>query len=126
LLVLATWGWALTWIPYALAPNLATLFAEYVVGAPIVTIFLIVQARYQLRLIPDELRGRVNSVILLATVGLEPLSIVLTGVLLQHFGGVTTIIIVFVPQVVLAALTTLNSHQMRSEPANADGSTRRR
>lgn len=126
LLVLATWGWALTWIPYALAPNLATLFAAYVVGAPIVTIFLIVQSSYQLRLIPDELRGRVNSVILLATVGLEPLSIALTGVLLQHFGGVTTILLVFVPQVVLAALTTLNSHLLRSEPPHADGSTRRR
>ncbi|MGI8825310.1 MAG: hypothetical protein ACR2JC_06670 [Chloroflexota bacterium] len=50
-------------------------------------IFLVVQSSYQLRVIPDELRGRVNSVFLLATVGLEPLSITLTGILLQAFGG---------------------------------------
>lgn len=117
LMVLVTWGWAFTWIPYALAPNLATLFAAYIVGAPIVAIFLVVQMSYQLRLIPDELRGRVNSVFRLLTVGLEPLSIALTGVLLQAFGGVSTILIVFAPQVVLAALTTLNPHLRRAAPA---------
>lgn len=114
LMVLTTWGWALTWIPYALAPNLASLFAAYIVGAPIVAIFLVVQSSYQLRLIPDELRGRVNSVLLLATVGLEPLSIALTGVLLQNFGAVTTILIVVVPQVLLAAVTTLNPRIRRA------------
>ncbi len=121
LMVLATWGWALTWIPYALAPNLAALFAAYIVGAPIVAIFLVVQSSYQLRLIPDELRGRVNSVFRLVTLGLQPLSLALTGVLLQNFGGVSTILIVFVPQVVLAALTTLNPHLRRAAPARADG-----
>jgi MFS family permease len=119
LMVLATWGWALTWIPYALAPNLATLFVAYIVGAPIVAIFLVVQSSYQLRLISDALRGRVNSVFLLMTVGLEPLSITLTGILLQAYGGVTTILIVFVPQVVLAALTTLNPRLRRAAPAGA-------
>lgn len=117
LMVLATWGWALTWIPYALAPNLATLFAAYIVGAPIVAIFLVVQSSYQLRLIPDELRGRVNSVFQLVTVGLEPLSITLTGVLLQAFGGVSTILIIFVPQVLLAAVTTLNPRLRHAAPA---------
>ncbi len=121
LTVLTTWGWALTWIPYALAPNLATLFAAYLIGAPIVAIFLVVQSSYQLRLIPDELRGRVNSVILLVTVGLEPLSIILTGVLLQAFGGVSTILIVFVPQVVLAALTALKSRLRHAAPTRAMG-----
>lgn len=57
LTVLATWGWALTWIPYAIGPNFATLFAAYIVSAPIVAVFLVVQSGYQLRLIPDELRG---------------------------------------------------------------------
>ena len=42
------------------------------------------------------------------TFGVEPLSIVLAGILLQAYGGATTILIVFVPQVVLAALTTFN------------------
>jgi len=121
LMVLATWGWALTWIPYALAPNLATLFAAYIVGAPIVAIFLVVQSSYQLRLIPDEFNGRVNGVFRLVTLGLQPLSLALTGVLLQNFGGVSTILMVFVPQVLLAVLTTLNPHLRRSAPARADG-----
>jgi MFS family permease len=117
LMVLATWGWALSWMPYALAPNLATLFVAYIVGAPIVSMFIVVQSSYQIRLIPDELRGRVNSVFLLVTVGLEPLSIIVAGALLQAYGGVTTILIVFVPQVVLAAVTTLNPRLRRSGSA---------
>lgn len=124
LLVLATWGWALTWIPYALAPNFATLFAAYIVGAPVVAIFLVVQSSYQLRIIPDGLRGRVNSVFLLATAGLAPLSIALTGVLLQAFGGVGTILVVFVPQVLLAVLTTLNPHLRRAGAAHTGGEAR--
>jgi MFS family permease len=108
LMVLATWGWAFTWIPYALAPNFATLVVAYVVGAPIVSIFLVVQTSYQLRLVPDQLRGRVNSIFLLATAGLEPVSFILTGELLQAYGGTRTILIIFVPQALLAVLTAFN------------------
>lgn len=120
LMVLATWGWALTWIGYAVAPNLTALFAAYIVGAPVVAIFMVVQSSYQMRLVPDEFRGRVNSVFRFVSFGPEALSLALTGVLLQAYGGVTTILIVFVPQVVLAALTMLNPHLRRSEPARAD------
>jgi MFS family permease len=121
LMVLATWGWAFTWIPYALAPSFATLCAASIVGAPIVSVFILVQSSYQLRLVPDELRGRVNSVFRLLTVGVEPLSIALTGVLLQAYGGVSTILIVFTPQVLLAALTTLNPRLRRAAPSKAVG-----
>lgn len=116
LMVIATWGWALTWVPYALAPNFATLFIGSLVGSPIVAIFIFAQSTYQLRLVPDELRGRVNSVFRLITVGVEPLSVALTGILLQAYGGVSTILIVFAPQVVLAALATFN-RQLRGAAA---------
>jgi MFS family permease len=120
LMVAATWGWALTWVPYALAPNFPMLLVSYLVGAPVVGMFILVQSTYQLRLVPDERRGRVNSVFRLITVGVEPLSIALTGILLQAYGGVTAILIVFVPQVVLAALTTFNQ-QLRATAAHATG-----
>lgn len=120
LIVLATWGWALTWIPYALAPNFFTLFAASIVGSPIVAIFIVTQSSYLLRLVPDELRGRVNSVFRLLTVGVEPLSIALTGILLQTYGGVTTILIVFVPQVLLAVVTAFSPRLHLASPARAD------
>lgn len=113
LVVIATWGWTLTWVPYALAPNFATLFVGYLVGAPVVGMFILVQSTYQLQVVPDELRGRVNSVFRLITVGVEPLSVALTGILLQAYGGVSTVLIVFAPQVVLAALTTVFNRQLR-------------
>jgi len=40
--------------------------------------------------------------------------------LLQAFGGVATILMVFVPQVILAALAMLNPHLRCSGPARAD------
>jgi hypothetical protein len=63
----------------------------------------------------------VNGVFRLLTVGVKPLSIALTGVLLQAFGGVTTILIVFVPQVILAALTTIIPRLRRAAPADTGG-----
>jgi len=105
------------WILYAPAPNFAALFAASIVGAPIVGVFALVQSSYHLWITPDELRGRVNSVFRPVTVGMEPLSITLTGALLQAIGGVTTILVAVVPQVVLAALTTFILRMSRVDPA---------
>ena len=80
-------------------------------------VFALVQSSYHLWITPDELRGRVNSVFRPVTVGMEPLSITLTGALLQAIGGVTTILVAVVPQVVLAALTTFILRMSRVDPA---------
>jgi len=41
--------------------------------------------------------------------GLQPVSLILTGALLQTMGAVTTVVILFVPQVALAIAATLHS-----------------
>lgn len=103
-MIVAVWVWALTWLPYAFAPNLLWLGIVNVIGWFVVPIFTVTQFSYRLIVIPDALQGRVNSIYKLIAFGGQPLSLLLTGVLLQLFGPVRTILIIFAPQFVLAAL----------------------
>jgi hypothetical protein len=107
IIVGATWGWAITWLPYALAPNVPALFAADVLGWPVVSLFLVTQYSYRLTQIPDALLGRVNSVFRFIGVGSEPLSLAVTGALLQTLGGAGTVLIITVPQIALAVVATL-------------------
>ncbi len=108
LLIVATWLWTITWLPFLFAPNLLVLGIAMVVAFVAVPIFLTVQYSYRLSQIPDELQGRVNSVFRLVLVASQALSLVLTGALLQAFGPFTTVLLLFIPQVALAILTTVN------------------
>jgi hypothetical protein len=56
------------------------------------------------------LQGRVNSVFRLIAFGGQPIGLALTGILLQSFGPLATILVLAVPQVVLAVLVTMNRH----------------
>src|SRR5947209_5185802 len=47
-MIAATWLWALTWLPYALAPNALALGAVNVLGWIIVPIFMVTQYSYRL------------------------------------------------------------------------------
>jgi len=104
----ATWVWVLTWLPYALAPNLVALGIANVAGWFIIPIFMNTQFSYRLTIIPDELQGRVNSVFKLVAFGSQPISLALTGVLLQGFGPISTVLIITVPQLILATVTQFN------------------
>ena len=73
------------------------------------------QYGYRLASIPDKLQGRVNSIYRIILFGCESLGLLLTGVLLQAFGPILTVLILFVPQVVLAAAATLHK-QLRNVP----------
>jgi MFS family permease len=102
----ASWVWALTWLPYAFAPNLAALAVANVVGWLVIPLVMGVQYSFRIATIPDSMQGRSNAVIKLVAFGPQPLSLALTGVLIQAFGAVTTILIVFVPQALVALLAT--------------------
>ncbi len=115
----ATWVWVLTWLPYALAPNLVALGIANVVGWFIIPIFMNTQFSYRLTIIPDELQGRVNSVFKLVAFGSQPISLALTGVLLQAYGPISTVLIITAPQLILAAITQFNP-SIRAAPHLAD------
>jgi len=67
-------------------------------------------------LIPDELQGRVNSVIRLIAFGGQPLGLALTGLLIQSVGVIQTVLIGSVGLVLLALAATVNKHVRSAEP----------
>lgn len=69
---------------------------------------MVVQFSYRMKIIPDSLQGRVNSVFRLIAFGSQPVGLALTGILLQTIGPIPTILLLAVPQFALAIATTLN------------------
>jgi len=75
-----------------------------------------VQFGYRLALIPDQLQGRVNSVFRLIAYGSEPVGLAVTGILLQAFGPITTVLVLFVPQFILSFAAMFNKGLRNAEP----------
>jgi MFS family permease len=111
----ATWVWVLTWPPFAWAPTVPLLGVANAMGWFIVPIFMASHYSFRLTFVPDALLGRVNSVFKLIAFGVEPFALALAGLLLQLFGGVTAVLLIFAPQLVLAVVATRNPH-LRSAP----------
>ncbi len=116
LMIGSTWIWALTWLLFAFAPNPLVLGIVTALSFIIVPIFLSVQFGYRLALIPDHLQGRVNSVFRLIAYGSEPIGIAVTGILLQAFGPVSTVLVLFVPQFILSIAATFNQGLRNAKP----------
>lgn len=104
----ATWGWALTWLLFAAGNTPLLLGMANALSYVVVPIYMATQFGYRLQSIPDALQARVNSVFRLIAFGVQPVSLALTGLLLQVLHPVATIWLLFVPQVVLAVAATLN------------------
>ncbi len=109
-MIVSTWIWALSWLLFAFAFNPLLLGIANGLGYTIVPIYMVSQFSYRLVLIPDALQGRVNSVFRLIAFGGQPIGLALTGVLLQSIGPLATVLVLFVPQLVLAILITVNRH----------------
>lgn len=106
ILLVSAWIWALTWLFYALAPDIIWLGIVNALSFIIVPIYSSTQYSYRLSVIPDALQGRVNSVFRLIAFGGQPLGIAVTGLLLQFFGPFTTVVLLFVPQGLLCLMAT--------------------
>ncbi len=106
IMIVGTWGWALTWLLFAVARTPLALGIVTAVTFVVVPVYMAAQFSYRLRLIPDHLQGRVNSVFRMIAFGSEPLGLALTGVLLQIWGPIPTILVLFVPQLALAIAAT--------------------
>lgn len=112
-LIVSAWLWALLWLLYALAPTLLILGIINALSFTVVPVYMVVQGSYRLSVIPDALQGRVNSVFRLIAFSGQPLGIAVTGLLLQAIGPVPTIVVLFIPQVVLALAATFNRHVVK-------------
>ncbi len=104
----ATWAWALTWLLFLAGYTPLLLGLANALSYVVVPIYMATQFGYRLQSIPDALQARVNSVFRVVAFGVQPLSLALTGLLLQVFHPAATIALLFVPQLVLALAATLN------------------
>jgi hypothetical protein len=107
IMVPITWLWAVEWLIYPFVHSLWLLGVANFLGLVIAPIYLTTQYAYRLRRIPDALQGRVNSVFRLIAFGAEPVSLALTGALLQWLGPAATVVAIAMPQITLAAVVTL-------------------
>ncbi|GHO72534.1 MFS transporter [Ktedonobacter sp. SOSP1-85] len=112
----SAWVWAVSWLALAVAPNLWVLGVANGVSFIVVPIFYSVQLSYRMIAIPDHLQGRVQSVFRLLSLGSQPLGLALTGLLIQWIGPGQTVVLLFVPQALIALFTTLN-RRLRAIPS---------
>lgn len=115
-IVLLNWGMAIILLLFSVAVSpyliMLILFLQSLLGPSYDT----VQLTYRLRIIPDALQGRVNSVFRLVAVGMGPFGVALTGILLERVGGTAAGLVMGCFLVVIATLTSFNSH-VRNAPA---------
>jgi MFS family permease len=106
MLLVTSWLWVILWPPTALAPTLGWLAIVEVLAWVVVVLHGITHQSYRLASVPDVLQGRVNSVFRLIAFGGQPLSLALSGLLLQSFGAVATVWLITLPQALLVLVTT--------------------
>lgn len=107
-IIASGWAQAFLWILYIFAPNFIVIGIITAAITLLNSVWAVVQISYRVRLIPDELQGRVNSVFRFSVYSIMPLGMILTGLLLQSFGAKVTIIIFFFALVAFALIASLN------------------
>lgn len=115
-MVVSCWLYVACWGSYVFGVgNLVTLAVVSALFAVTDPIYDITQFSYRMTLIPDELQGRVNSVYRMIARATPPLGLALTGLLLQHFGGLPTIALLGLFPLAMALLAT-TSRAIRAAP----------
>jgi predicted MFS family arabinose efflux permease len=115
-IAMTMWINAILWPLYIIAPNplaLGSVTALIFVNGPI---YNVVNIAYRLALVPDELQGRVNSVVRLISLGAIPPGLALAGLLLQQLGATATVVVLAPGYLFLALAATLNSALRRAQP----------
>ncbi len=114
-IIVASWILALCFPLFLVASNLIVLGAIMVVFSTTAGLLSTTQLSYRLSVIPDELRGRVSSVLRLISYAGPPIGYVLTGALLQtvHLGP--AVLLLFTVTLLLAVMGLLNA-QVRQAP----------
>lgn len=111
-----TWFSVGVFFLFAGAQSLVAIAAILIVFFTVMPSYDTVQYSYRLALIPDALQGRVNSAFRLVALGMQPLGLALTGVLLERIGATSTLLFFGVWLLAVAILTTLNRHVRAAPP----------
>ncbi len=123
-ILLCRWAFVLLWPLYALVPFPWMMgLVDFGVGL-VDPIEDVAYFSYRLKLIPEELRGRVLSVCRLFPGTTRPLGLFVTGLLLQQIGAVPTLLTSWGALFLCALLFTLNRHIRqagREEARGAEG-----
>jgi MFS family permease len=98
-----------------LAPNLLILGAILALLFFLYPIFDVLQRSRRMALIPDGLQGRINSVYRLIVFSSNPVSLTLTGLLLQNAGTTPTILLTTGGLALIAFIATLNPHMRQAD-----------
>lgn len=109
-IIVASWILALCFPLFLVASNLIVLGAIMVVFSTTAGLQSTVQLSYRLSVIPDELRGRVSSVLRLISYAGPPIGFALTGALLQTLHLEPTVLLLFALTLLLAVVGLLNTH----------------
>lgn len=112
----ACWMYALLWALYAIGPNVVVLCAVTTGFFLVSPIYDVVQFSYSLALVPDALQGRVRSASRMVMYTLIALGQALTGIMLQHFGPLPTVLLFWIGILTLAVLATVSRHIRHAPP----------
>lgn len=118
-MVSTIWGGALLVPLCAVAPSPLSLGVVFGFLYMLYSIYSVVQLSYRLALIPDELQGRVNSSFRLVGFGFDPIGALLSGFVIEHFGVVQAVVILFLWFAFLATLTTFQRDVRNAAPMNS-------
>lgn len=111
--LIVLWAQALLTPLLILAPNLLALGTILALFFFLLPIFDVLQRSQRMALIPDALQGRINSVYRLIVFSSNPVSLALTGFLLQNAGTTFTILLMAGGLTLIALAATLNPHMRR-------------
>nr|BBH89938.1 MFS transporter [Thermosporothrix sp. COM3] len=104
LIILGALYWAVSWLFYCIAPDPLILSILNISGYAIVPIVTVPLYSYRLTVVPDNILGRVNSAYRLLMSGSRPIGIGATSLLLQWVGPILTIVLLAIPQLLVAFL----------------------
>lgn len=113
---LVCWCNALILPFFALASNLIILTIILTLYLIWGRIMAVMNFNYRTALTPDAMQGRALGISSLIVRSSLPLGIALTGVLLQQFGAVPTVLIFAAYRVLMALIVTLNPHVRHAPP----------
>jgi MFS family permease len=106
LCAIAAWTWTLAWGLWMTTHGLVALILLEAVGFAAFAVLRAAVSAHRLAVTPDHLRGRTNSIVLLLFFGTEPISLAVTGLLIERFGVRTSIGLLAVPMVLLSLAFT--------------------
>src|SRR5882724_5678514 len=115
----ANWVWALALPGIGLADNLFVVGALLAIMAFVGPLWNVAIDVYRLLITPDELQGKVGSVISLLAWGAIPLGSLLAGYLLDSFGSLTTAMVLSVGMAVVAVAASI-SPAIRRAPGRVE------